>query len=216
MYTWHTLTIGHLSRNKFWGEREDTFYRKPLATCTLLNGDTEHIVVDPSLPCNEMADALFNASGLRPEQITKVFTTHYHFDHHVSPELFTAAQWYMEARELQDLKTRWSEYHKIWAADSLDIVSRCKPVQGELCEGVRLVALPGHTQWLHGLLFDAPEGRVLATGDAVMTREFYRAGEAYFYGWDTGLAAHTVRVLRGSADVIIPGHGEAFRAKDYE
>ena len=21
MYTWHILTIGHLSRNKFWGER---------------------------------------------------------------------------------------------------------------------------------------------------------------------------------------------------
>lgn len=39
MYTWHILTIGHLSRNKFWGERNDTAYRAPLATSALLLGE---------------------------------------------------------------------------------------------------------------------------------------------------------------------------------
>lgn len=50
MYTFHILTIGHLSRNKFWGESNDQAYRKPLATSTLLLGEGEVIVADPSLP----------------------------------------------------------------------------------------------------------------------------------------------------------------------
>ena len=32
---WDILTIGHLSRNKFWGESDDQAYRAPLCTSTL-------------------------------------------------------------------------------------------------------------------------------------------------------------------------------------
>ena len=57
---------------------------------------------------------------------------------------------------------------------------------------------------------------MLLTGDAVMTREFYKAGEPYFFGWDNDQARQTILSLRGRADVIIPGHGEAFLTRAWE
>lgn len=38
MYTFHILTIGHLSRNRYWGESDSIAYRRALATCTLISG----------------------------------------------------------------------------------------------------------------------------------------------------------------------------------
>lgn len=38
VYTYHIVTIGHLSRNRYWGEDESIAYRKALCTCTLLSG----------------------------------------------------------------------------------------------------------------------------------------------------------------------------------
>ncbi|MDL2318752.1 MBL fold metallo-hydrolase, partial [Eubacteriales bacterium OttesenSCG-928-A19] len=206
MYSWHILTIGHLSRNKFWGEKEDTTYRRPLATCTLISGHGEHIVVDPSLPPEAMAEALLAGSGLHPEQITRVYTTHYHYDHHVSPETFPNAKWTMPAKELAFLQNRWDEYIKMWPVDSREIVDRYEAAGETLCEGINVIPVPGHTEGISALAFTAPEGRVLVTGDAVMTKEFYRAGESYFFGWDIEKGTESIKSLRGKADVIIPGH----------
>ena len=33
---WDVLTIGHLSRNRYWGEADDRAYREPLCTSTLI------------------------------------------------------------------------------------------------------------------------------------------------------------------------------------
>ncbi len=92
MYTFHILTIGHLSRNRYWGESDSIAYRRALATCTLISGSGQQILVDPSLPEGDMPEALLNACGLHPEDITQVFTTHYHYDHHVSPLAFPNAK----------------------------------------------------------------------------------------------------------------------------
>ena len=51
-----------------------------------------------------MPEALLNACGLHPEDITQVFTTHYHYDHHVSPLAFPNAKWIMPEKELRYLE----------------------------------------------------------------------------------------------------------------
>lgn len=216
MYTWHLLTIGHLSRNKFWGEREDTAYRKALATSTLISGHGQHIVVDPSLPGEAMRQALLDAAGLRPEDVTLVFSTHYHLDHHVDPLCFPNAVWMMPEKELNYLHAHWAEYLRSFPGDKEETIARCIPAPEEIAPGIRLVPLPGHTEGISGLSLDAPEGRVLLTGDAVMTREFYQAGEPYFFGWDGETGRRTIASLRGKADIIIPGHGEAFLTRCWE
>ena len=62
---WNILTIGHLSRNRFWGESDAQAYRAPLCTCTLVREDGRTIVVDPSLPAGEMARVLDEAATYR-------------------------------------------------------------------------------------------------------------------------------------------------------
>ena len=60
MYTFHILTIGHLSRNRYWGESDSIAYRRALATCTLISGSGQQILVDPSLPEGDMHYAGFH------------------------------------------------------------------------------------------------------------------------------------------------------------
>lgn len=215
MADWHVLTIGHLSRNRFWGESEDKGYRKPLATCTLIQTGTENIIVDPSLPDEAMQEALFDGSGLKPEQITKVYTTHMHFDHYVSPGLFANAYWYMAGKDLQSIKDSWSEYRQAWKSASKDIIDSYHPARDELVPGVAVIPLPGHTAGLSGLLFQAPEGNVLVTGDAVMTKEFFKDLRPYFFCWDMEHSIQSMVTSAKAADVIVPGHGEAFMVKAY-
>lgn len=217
MYQWHLLTIGHLSRNKFWGEGQEKGVHGVLATSCVLKGHGEVIVVDPSLPAAEMAQALFDGSGIRAEQVTKVYSTHFHFDHHVSYEAFPAAQWYMAPGDLAYLQHHWDEYSRIWSMDSLETIQRVQPAPQTLCEGITLHPMCGHTEGLCALCFDGPEGRVAATGDAIMNKEFYAAGESYFFAsHSVEECARNLKAFYGKADVIIPGHGEAFVARAFE
>ena len=214
-YTFHIVTIGHLSRNRYWGEDESVAYRKARCTCSLISGNGQHILVDPSLPEKEMDEALLWAAGLHRQDITAVYTTHYHLDHHVDP-LFPNAKWFMPAVEIDYLKNNWDSYIKVFPADNKDTLAHARPVGAELATGITVVPLPGHTEGICGLAFTSPEGRILLTGDAVMTREFYKAGKPYLFGWNDDIGTNTITALHGNYDVIIPGHGEAFLAKAWE
>lgn len=55
---WDVLTIGHVSRNRFWGESDARAYRAPRCTCVLIRTATHTIVVDPSLPAEPLAQVL--------------------------------------------------------------------------------------------------------------------------------------------------------------
>ena len=215
MYQWHVLTIGHLSRNKFWGEDEKQSYRMPLCTCTLLQGNGLNILIDPSLSGEEMAEALFNNSGLRPEDIQYTYSTHFHYDHQVDLKTFPNAICCMPRVDLEELRANFAMISGIWTALTREQADRLVPAEDHLAPGLTMVPLPGHTEGLHGYLFDAPEGRVICTGDSVMTQEFYRAGECYFFGWNMERAVASIRSLRGKADIIVPGHGQAFLEKAY-
>src|SRR5262245_51764985 len=78
---WDILTIGHLSRNKFWGESDSQAYRAPRCTCTLIRTQGRNIIVDPSCPPEEMVKVLEQRTGLKPQQIDTVVLTHFHGDH---------------------------------------------------------------------------------------------------------------------------------------
>ena len=215
MYQWHVLTIGHLSRNKFWGEDEQQGYRSPLCTCTLLQGNGLNIVIDPSQPTEQMAESLFNNSGLKPEAIDYVYCTHYHYDHQVELKTFPNAKWCMPRIDLEELHNNFEQIAGIWTALTSEQVDRMVPPEDNLAPGLTMVPLPGHTEGLNGYLFDAPEGKVICTGDSVMTQEFYHARESYFFGWNMEKAIASIHSLRGKADIIVPGHGQAFVEKAF-
>ena len=219
MYQWHEVTIGHLSRNKFWGESEDQGYRFPLATCTLLQGHGEVIVVDPSLPADQMGEAMKNAVGamVKPEDVTIVYSTHFHYDHHVSYEAFPNAKWYMAPKDLQYLQEHWEDYSKIWSKDNKATVDKVLPAPEHMAEGISLRPMPGHTEGITALCFDGPEGKIICTGDAVMNKEYYQHQESYFFAsYSTEVNVESIKKLYGIPDIIVPGHGEAFVARAFE
>lgn len=205
---WEIITVGHLSRNRFWDEDEGQPYREVLCTSTLIRTGTHNIVVDPSQPPEVFAQSLFDASGLKPNDIDLVYLTHKHPDHYVGLALFEGVQVYMAAGDLES----------VLASGDETLRARLAPVraaEGALCPGVDIVPLPGHTAGLAGLLFCGGEGQVLICGDAVMTRDFFAARLPYYFGEDIGQNHATIERMAGMADIIVPGHGNYFVAEAY-
>lgn len=208
MFSWRVLTIGHLSRNRFWGESEDTAYRYPLATSTLIQMDHLNIIVDPSQDNQNMATTLFNRSGLKPEDIDIVYFTHKHSDHWMDFEAFTNAQYFMAPIDLAELLSETE-------GEQLERIRRIKPAPDVIVPGIERIHLPGHTNGISGLLFYAPEGRVLISGDSIMTHEFFQAGIGYFYCVDAAQSKESILKAAQICDVVVPGHGNWFLTRAY-
>jgi glyoxylase-like metal-dependent hydrolase (beta-lactamase superfamily II) len=203
MFEYHVLTIGQFSRNVFWGESETQAYRDAICTSTLVRDGARAIVVDPSLPPDQMAKTLYNRSGLRPDAIGAVFITHAHGDHFVGIECFPDAKWYMSATELARLRVGENGRDR-------ELARRILPAEPDFVRGVDLLALPGHTDGTTALLFDSADGRVAVCGDAVMTRDFFRARRGYFNSMDFESAKASIERLAAAADIIVPGHDNYF------
>ncbi|MDR3139279.1 MAG: MBL fold metallo-hydrolase [Treponema sp.] len=202
MFEFHILTLGRFSRNRFWGELETQAYRDALCTTALIKGK-QHILTDPSLPPGEMAKVLFDRSGLRPGAIGAVFITHHHGDHFVGLELFEKARWYMGALELAAMKESQD-------ARTRELAGNIIPLEQGVLEGIEPFPLPGHTSGSMGLLFESPDGRVIVSGDAVMSRDFFRHEAAYFNAVDPEQSRRSIRKIAESADIVVPGHDNYF------
>lgn len=205
---WDVLTIGHLSRNKFWGESDSRAYRPPRCTCTLIRAADQSIIVDPSCPPEEMANVLDQRTGLKPERITAVFLTHFHGDHRFGIEAFPKARWLMSAREMEACDRRLPP-------DSPDrsILNRLLPVAESLAQGIQIIDTPGHSMGHSSLVF-ASEGRsVVVAGDAAMTKDFFFARDYYFNTEDPEAAVRSIDMIAGIADIVIPGHDNYFLNK---
>jgi glyoxylase-like metal-dependent hydrolase (beta-lactamase superfamily II) len=208
MMQWNLITVGQLSRNRFWNESEETPCRDVLCTCTLIKTGDHNIVVDPSRAKQDMAQSLFDASGLAPRDIDIVYLTHLHADHAVGLDVFPNARWFMAEADLK-IQLRDAD------TDAKARLRRVRPAVDALCAGVEVVALPGHTPGLAGLLFTAPEGRVLVAGDCVMTKDFFSARLPYYFCADEAQNRQSIEKAAALADVIIPGHGNYFITAAY-
>ena len=199
---WTVITIGSITRNKFWGERDEKSYRSIYCTSTLIKNDNDIIMVDPSMEGEKMAEMLDFRCGLTPDKITKVFVTHRHGDHCAGLSCFPNAQWFMMPKELES-----------GAADKEFKADRFTAAGEEISPGIHTIKLPGHTPGLGGLWFDAAEGRAVVTGDGVMTRDFFRRRMGYYNSADFEQASASIEKLIEFADVIVPGHDNYFMVK---
>jgi glyoxylase-like metal-dependent hydrolase (beta-lactamase superfamily II) len=196
---WDIITIGNLSRNRYWGESDDRAYRSAICTCTLIQTDQGRLLVDPSLEDPErMAAELSRRTGLQTGDIEAVFVTHEHGDHHFGLRHFPDARW-LAAPEVADRLNSGGRYEKrVGAADG--------PVLG--C--IELVPTPGHTPTHHGLRFDCDDLSVVVAADAAMTRDFWCERQGYFNSADFALVARSIEQLAQIGDLIIPGHDNYF------
>ena len=142
----------------------------------------------------ELALAL---KGFKPEDIDTVFITHSHYDHFGNIGLFEGAEW-VASRPV---------------ADRMDD-KRFNPLDDgeEICEGIRALYTPGHTE-AHCSLIVEDETTTAIAGDAIVSIGYFDRGKLWnynpdFFDYDTGLTS--MAILASSAEIIIPGHGVPF------
>jgi glyoxylase-like metal-dependent hydrolase (beta-lactamase superfamily II) len=196
---WDIITIGNLSRNRYWGEREDQAYRGAICTCTLIQGDNFRLLVDPSLKEEtQMETELFRRTGLHLADIDTVFITHAHGDHHYGLKHFPHARW-LAAAPVAELLNGLGTYAKpVEAVES--------PLLGE----IELLHTPGHTQHHYSLRFDWDGYTVVVAADAAVTRDFWTERRGYFNSEDFAAATQTIERLASLADILVPGHDNYF------
>lgn len=208
---WKTLTLGHLSRNKFWGESDAAQYHSVVATTTLVQTEEINILVDPTLPVEQTEALLQLHAGLGREDIHIVYATHYHGDHRVDADKYPNAKQYMSAASLQDAQAAIEEVRQGRGVPAFVVgLEDFLPAPEQLAPGVTLYPLPGHTDGNTGLMLAASEGRVLLAGDTIMGEEYFCAGEGYWF--NTSAEKTHISILRAAqdADIVVPGHGDVF------
>ena len=139
---WHVITIGNLSRNRYWGESDAKPLRSAICTCTLIGGDGFQLLVDPSLANkDEMAKELDRRTGRKLDDVTAVFVTHEHPDHYAGLEHFTKAAWFAAPPIAQMLNRAKTFARKLESAPA------------KLFDAVEVLATPGHSAGHHSLRF---------------------------------------------------------------
>jgi len=196
---WDVITIGNLSRNRYWGESDAKGVRSAICTCTLVTGESFRLLVDPSLAdANEMAKELDRRAGLKLRDINAVFITHEHGDHFAGLAHFPDAKWLAAPAVAEILNKSGKLPHQIEA------------VTGRLFDAVDIIPTPGHTSSHHSLRFDCEGLSIVAAGDAVATRDFFRERRGYYNAVDFEQSTRTMNELSAMADIIVPGHDNDF------
>ena len=196
---WDIITIGNISRNRYWGERDEQAYRSAICTCTLVTGDDFRLLVDPSLQDEtQMRAELDRRTGCKPAEIDAVFLTHEHGDHHFGLKHFPQAKW-LAAPPVAEILNRSGQYSKV-------IEAVTEPLYG----AVEIVPTPGHSLSHHSLRFDCEGRSVVVAADAAMNRDFWNDRRGYFNSADFDLATRSIEALSKLADIVVPGHDNYF------
>jgi glyoxylase-like metal-dependent hydrolase (beta-lactamase superfamily II) len=161
------------------------------SSCTLIREGERVIVVDPGMASGpEAILGPLRTYGLGPEDVTDVILGHHHPDHTLNAGLFPNAA----------VHDHWATYRGMSWQDA-DAEGR------ELTPSVRLIRTPGHSAE------DISTVAGTADGIVVMTHAWWTdhgPTDDPFAENAEALHASRARVL-AIADLIIPGHGAAFR-----
>jgi len=199
---WEIVTIGNISRNRYWGESDDRAYRSAICTCTFITGEGFRLLVDPSLQDEErMRVELDRRTGCALRNVNAVFITHEHGDHHFGLKHFPEARW-MAAPPVAELINGSGQYSKPVEA-----------TMGPLFGLIDVIATPGHCLSHHSLRFDCDGVSVVIAADAAMNRDFWNDRRGYFNSADFGLATQSIEMLARIADIVVPGHDNYFAVR---
>lgn len=201
---WAVITLGDLSRNRYWGEGDDRPTRTgSICTCTLVQGEGFCLIADPSLSdAAAMARELDRRTGLELGEVTAAFVTHEHADHWYGLAHFPEARW-LAAPEVAAALNKTGKLPKTVEA-----------VTGRLFESLDVLPTPGHTLGHHSLRFDCEGHSMVIAGDAVATRDFWRERRGYYNCVDFELSAKSMDRIAAVADLVIPGHDNYFLSVD--
>lgn len=200
---WDVITVGNLSRNRYWGEADNKAVREVLCTCTLIRGEGYALLVDPSVPdAGIMTKELNRRTGLTLDDITTIFVTHEHGDHVAGIAHFPKVPWYASAAVAEVLNQSPK-----FAAKKMEAAPRT------FFDAIDVIPTPGHTRGHHSLRFDCDGRSIAVVGDAVATLDFWRERRSFYNAVDPEQGAKTMDYLASIATIIVPGHDNYFLSK---
>lgn len=148
-------------------------------------------------------------AGVSPEEIGTVIFTHLHWDHASNNALFQNAKFYVQRKE----------YESIADPNIQEIPGYILPLlrgtkytlldgDQEICDGIRVVLTPGHTQGHQCVIVNTAVGEHIIGGDLVTLMENWEAEPKIPNG-----GYYSLSVIRGSMEkladipgVMLPGH----------
>lgn len=196
---WDIITIGNLSRNRYWGESEERSLHSVICTTTVIRLKHHNIIVDPSLKdSKEMAYELKRRTGLSLDDIDVVFVTHEHGDHHAGISNFPNAKW-LASPIAAEIINRENDY-----------IKKVEPAGTKIFDCLDVVPAPGHTPGTSGLRFDYNGLSIFVAGDAVATKDFWDDNRMYFKALDIEESLKTYKKIENMANIVIPGHDNYF------
>jgi glyoxylase-like metal-dependent hydrolase (beta-lactamase superfamily II) len=196
---WDVITIGNLSRNRYWGESDERALHSVICTCSVISGENFHLIVDPSLADEvAMTTELKRRTGLSPESINIVFITHQHGDHIAGLKHFPAARWLAGSEVASGLNRTGSFTKKI------------EPVGSNIFGAIDVIPTPGHTPDHQSLRFDYRGLSIVVAGDSIATKDFWDEKRAYYNVLDLAESKRSMDKIDSIADIIVPGHDNFF------
>ncbi|HLI00556.1 MAG TPA: MBL fold metallo-hydrolase [Acidimicrobiales bacterium] len=172
--------------------------------------DTGHTGRRPSLT-RELA-----RRGLSPDDIDIVVCTHAHWDHIENLDVFERAQIVLHRNERRYIKHPHRNDHA--CPEWIDAIferyqERIREVEEgvRLIDGVEIVDAPGHSAGTIAVAATTGEGMAVVTGDAVQNSLVAVERKNVLVFWSDAEATRTIDKLVTLADVIYPGHDQAFR-----
>jgi glyoxylase-like metal-dependent hydrolase (beta-lactamase superfamily II) len=155
------------------------------------------IVVDPGILSDQalLTDALAER-GVTAESVTHVFVTHHHLDHTRNVGMFPTAR-------VVDVDSVYDG--SLWLGHDGD--------GHHLSRDVSVIETPGHAQECAALVVRTDDGTV------VLTHAWWFADMTPVQdplAWDQEALERSRERILGIADVVVPGHGPAFRPGDTE
>jgi N-acyl homoserine lactone hydrolase len=185
------------------------------------NGKPTRILLDPAHVGRRtfLWDALAQR-GLQASDIDMVVLTHAHWDHVQNIDAFGGAPLYLHPREREYCQephpNDWAT--PAWTGAMLERADIKEIAEGdELIPGVGVLDMPGHTAGSIAITVQNEQGLSLITGDALHYASVAQTRKNPLVFWNEAEALHSIDRALAVADIIYPGHDQAFRlTKDGE
>jgi N-acyl homoserine lactone hydrolase len=181
------------------------------------DGSPKRIVVDTGHTGRRRnLEQALHQRGLTGADIDIVVCTHAHWDHIENVNAFERAEIVLHRRERRYLERphRNDFATPNWAKLLLDAYQdRVREVEegARLLPGVEVVDAPGHTAGTIALSVATADGTAVISGDSIQNSTVAAQRRNALVFWSNELATSTIDKLVSIADVIYPGHDQAFR-----